>query len=348
MISKSLQQMIKGRWKEFKREPSAMFFVVLMPVLWMVILGLAFSDPKQDKATIAMFKTDQSEIGQRIEAIIKRSPEITVKIGSQKEAQIWLAKNEIDLSLSIADDGHLSYKFDPSNPTAYQNKEKVNNVIQSGLGRKDVINYVEEKVSTPGNRYIDFLVPGLLALSLFTSSLFGTGMTIVAHRRENLLKRYRATPMRPSEYIISHIIGRLMIFGVEFFTIIATGVLLFNFQISGAWIDFLLISLLGATCFTAIGILCGSRVNNTSTYNGINNIITLPMMMVAGVWFSRSHYPEWLHRLTDFLPLTACVDALRKISHEGQSIFNLGFEMSVLGMFAILCTIAAHKNFKWY
>lgn len=347
MISKSLVEMVKGRWREFKREPSAMFFVVFMPILWMVILGLAFSDSKQERYSIGLKQAGHSEEAQMFAYLGKQEKLKT----TQADAGVLgskLKRGEILLMLELSPEGQVLMHYDPSNPEAVRAHEVSHHLVQEFYGRTDPRPTIAQHVKAVGSRYIDFLVPGLLALSLFTSSLFGTGMTIVANRRENLLKRYMATPMNPYEYIISHIIGRYLIFVVEFACILGAGMLMFGFQVQGNWLSLLVVGLVGTASFTSLGILCGSRTANTSTYNGINNLLTLPMMMLSGVWFSRVHFPDWLAAIVEFLPLTACVDALRRVALEGVGLASLGFELGLLAFYTALCTVLAKVSFRWY
>ena len=347
MISKSLNEMIKGRWREFRREPSAMYFVVLMPILWMIILGLAFSGSKKEVHHIGISNSNKY-FDQSLIKFLKNSESIDLTEGTELEISTKLTRGEVLVRLEMSSDGSIVYHYAPSNPEANRTQFYVHHIIQEYYGRTDPKPTISQHIKAVGSRYVDFLVPGLLALSLFTSSLFGTGMTIVANRRENLLKRYMATPMSPYEYIISHIVGRFMIFTVEMICIMVTAKLLFGFELQGHWLHYIVVALIATASFTSLGILCGSKTANTSTYNGINNLITLPMMMVSGIWFSRAHFPEWLSNIIDYLPLTACVDALRKIALEGAHIENLVYEVMILSFYTVVCTIAAKVNFRWY
>ena len=127
-----------------------------------------------------------------------------------------------------------------------------------------------------------------------------------------------------------------------------SGWALFGFQVQGSWLLLTGTGLLATASFTAISILCGSRTASTATYNGINNLLTLPMMMMAGVWFARSGFPDWLSAIVDFLPLTAAVDALRRICLEGASMAQVGFELGVLAFYCVFGTVAGKFSFRWY
>ena len=199
-----------------------------------------------------------------------------------------------------------------------------------------------------GSRYIDFLVPGLLAFSLLTTSLYGTGMCIVSNRRENLLKRYQATPMRSHEYILSHIIGRYLIMSIEIITVLATAVLCFDFSIAGNLFDFFILALLGASCFTALAVLCSSRIANSATYNGLVNLLILPMVFLGGIWFPSSHFPNWIQSISELLPLTALSEGLRSIALEGTSLIYVWPQIIILLSYLALFFLLSKLRFRWF
>ncbi|MEZ4741021.1 MAG: ABC transporter permease [Bdellovibrionota bacterium] len=350
MFSKSLVEMVKGRVREFKREPSAMFFVVLMPIIWMSILGAAFSGNRNEVFSIALFSSDlKQESNNSLYQFLKDDPQLQILIGEANEHSSWLkgGKVSVIVKLDMAAK-QVEYHYDPNNPMSSKARMQVNDKIQKFAGRSEVVKSKDDTVIITGSRYIDFLIPGLLALTILTSSLFGTGMTIVVNRRDNLLKQYLTTPMNPYEYIISHIIGRFIILIVEFAAIMVFGIVVFDFQMQGRWLDYILISILGSAVFAAIGILAGARSNNASAYNGKTNLIALPMMMLSGVWYSRAGFPNWLAQIIDYLPLTPLVDSLRKIALEGVSILRLGPEIAVLIVYLVVATIFAKRRFVWF
>jgi ABC-type multidrug transport system permease subunit len=199
-----------------------------------------------------------------------------------------------------------------------------------------------------GTRYVDFLVPGLAAFSIMTSSMFGVGMTIVVHRRENLLKRFLVTPMPRYEYLLSHIVSRLFILLSELASILIAAKLLFAFSLKGSLFDFAVISILGAAAFTTLGILCASRTTNTSTMMGITNLVMVPLMIVSGIWFSRANFPDWLTTLTAYSPLSALADGLRGVALEGKGLTLLGFESTILLVVCAVAALFAYRLFSWH
>ena len=349
MISRSLVEQIKCRFREFLREPSAFFWVILMPVAWMLALGYAFSQPKAEVYGVGVSRALTAASGPLAGALpaLEQSVQVNLHKADDEELLALFQRGEIGMVLSEAN-GNLIYRFDPLNPEAVRARNFVDDLVQRRAGRLDPLVTSAESMKAIGGRYVDFLIPGLLGLSIMTSSLFGVGMTIVSNRRENLLKRYCATPMRTYEYIVSHIAGRMLVLSVEFVTILIAGIAIFQFKIFGSVLSYALLAVLGAAAFTSLALLCASRTRNMATVSGLTNLISLPMMMLSGVFFSKNNFPAWLKTGVNFLPLTALNDALRKVALEGKGLGAVTHEMMVLVFVTVVGTVAARVSFKWY
>lgn len=349
-ISSSLAELGKGRWREFIREPSAAFFVVLMPIVFMTILGFALDGDREDIYGIG-WVTDvadsQASVAEQQFKALSQARGLKLIQGTRSELTLAMQRGDVVvIARSLPQSVHLTY--DRQNREARHAQLRVQDILQRAAGRSDPLHIDQENTRIPGTRYVDFLVPGLLGMSIMTTSLFGTGMLIVSNRRENLLKRYRATPMKPYEYILSHVIGRGFMLAVEGGTLLLAAKIIFSFDIFGSWFDLLLFAALGAAAFTAMALLCASRTANAAAMNGMTNLITLPMLLVSGVWFSRSNFPDWIAQAVRWLPLTALVDGLRRIALEGVGLASLGLEISVLAVCFAVCAVLATRWFKWY
>lgn len=345
-MSRALLELTKGRWREFRREPSAFFFVIFMPILWMAILGFAFSNPAAETYGVGWDQAAAVQHQTTLDAL-KKNPRVKILEGTDDELTTLLKRGEIQLIVGYAEHA-THFRYDPANRQSLHARAFVDDYLQRAAGRTDPLATDDEKIDIPGTRYIDFLVPGLIALSIMTSSLFGTGMLIVSNRRENLLKRYLATPMRPFHYILSHVFGRCFILAVEVTTILVAAFAMFRFVSVGNLATLAAFAALGAAAFTALALLCAARTANPATMNGVTNLVSIPMMLVAGVWFSRGNFPAWIAEPARCLPLTALVDGLRRIALEGAGFGELGHETAVLAAYAVVATLAAAKTFKWY
>lgn len=346
MLSPSLVQQIKCRWREFRREPSAFFWVVFMPIVWMLALGFAFSKPRPETYGVGWLDATASASGLLTQ--LESDPLLRLRRGEAEALSTAMKRGEISLIIAPQGNGSVVYQLDPSHPEAARAKSYVNQLVQKQAGQTEPVATTVEAITAQGGRYVDFLIPGLLGLSIMTSSLFGVGMTIVSNRKENLLKRYLATPMRAYEYIVSHLVGRLMVLAAEFAAVMIAGMLIFRFEVYGNFLSYILFAVLGAAAFTALALLCGARTRSIPMISGLTNLISLPMMMLSGVFFSKNNFPDWLIQVSNFLPLTALNDGLRKIALEGQPLSALGFETAVLGVYIILGSFAAQRLFKWF
>ncbi len=351
MLTNSFRELVKCRVREVFREPSAAFFVVAVPMLWMLILGFAFNKNGDYSYPIGILKEgsvfEQPIVIQNLIKASENDPHLKIFEGSTEELAHLFNRGTINLALA-AKDGAIVFEFDPANREARESRLYVNDILQTGLGRSDFYKTIDQPRSRPGDRYIDFFIPGLLALSILTSSLFGTGMTIVAFRRNNLFKRFLATPISTYELFGSFIVGRFVILALEMTTILVFGWLVFDFHVAGSLLDYIIVSLVGTSAFTALAILMGSRLDNVGAYNGLVNLVTLPLMMLSGVFFSLTNFPDTLATVLRYFPLAALVDSLRQIALEGVSITALAPQLGVMVLVTVVCSVIGRAAFKWY
>lgn len=349
MLSKSMIEQIKVRWREFRREPSAFFWVMFMPLIWMLALGFAFSKPHPETYGVGWLEpSEPSAWTTQLHTSLQNDSLTLLREGTPEKLRSEMIRGEIALIIQAKGELELNYQLDKSNPEAIRAQKYIDDLLQRVSGRQDRIRSQSDTITVEGGRYIDFLIPGLLGLSIMSTSLHGIGMTIVSNRKENLLKRYLATPLRAYEYILSHLIGRMMILAIEFAVVMITGFAIFHFKIYGSYASFIAFTILGAAAFTSIALLCASRTRSTPMIAGLTNLISLPMMMLSGVFFSKNNFPEWLRTAADYLPLTAFNDGLRKIALEGLSLPHIGFEIAVLSCYLIIPAILSTRLFKWY
>ncbi len=356
---KSLYQLYLARLREFRREPSAFFFVLFVPVLWMLVLGFALDNKApQSKKIGVLTQGDQSSPGgvgsgsNKIHEILASLTGVTVVNGSAEQLQTRLRRGELNLVLGsekLSDETlRIIYYFDDQNPEAQVDRLWVDRQIQGLMGQKESLATRDEAVTGYGTRYVDFLVPGLLAVSILSTSLFGVGMTIVSHRKDGLLKQLFVTPLRPSSYLVSHVLSRTTILFAEGGPLLLAAWLIFGFKVTGSWAAFLGLSLLGAGATTALATLLGSRLSHTGAMNGLSNLLMLPLMLLSGAWFSRHHFPQWLQTFSSYLPLTALVDGLRKVALEGLGWEAVGAEAQILVVYMVVGVFLSSRLFKWY
>jgi ABC-2 type transport system permease protein len=344
MFNGSLRMQVVCRWREFRREPSAFYWVLLMPLFWMVVLGAAFSNPSAEKFDIAWQVKTGDKFSQDLLQTVRESKCCVVEEISEDVDSV---SSRISLVVKPSEN-LLEYHYDPVDPSAERARRVVDEVIQKHLGRMDIVPSLKKPFEAMGRRYIDFLVPGLLALTIMSTSLFGIGMTIVANRKENLLKRYMVTPMRPLDYILSHIIGRYISFGLELLVVLGMGGLLYGFSIKGAWLEFLLMGGLGVFAFSAIALGMSARSKSIPFISGTTNLLMILLVMFGGVFFSLSNFPNWLQAVAVYSPMTMLVESLRAIAIDGVSLWDMQPAIIGLLLYGVLAIGFTRVRFRWY
>jgi ABC-type multidrug transport system permease subunit len=242
----------------------------------------------------------------------------------------------------------FSYRYDPARSESRTARFAVDSTLQQMLNSVNVISTRDEKVSEPGSRYIDFLIPGLIGLNIMGSGMWGVGIPIVLARRQKLLKLLATTPMRRSHYLLSMMFSRLTFLVLEVIVVASLGWIMFGVSIRGSLLSFIIISLLGAATFTGFGLLVAARLRTIEALSGLRNVIMLPMWLLSGTFFSYFRYPQPLRPFIKALPLTALNDSLRAVINDGAPLLWSWKSLSVLCVWTIISFLLALWTFRWH
>ena len=340
-----LVELTATRVREFLREREAVFWVFIFPVLMTFALGIAFRNTAPDKTPVAIEATTDAKANE-VAQLLSASPDITATVLSPTEATQALRSGKVSIVVRPVNDS-IEYRFDPTRPESRTARLIVDDVLQRGEGRADVVKVGEEKVTEPGARYVDFLVPGLIGMNLMGSGLWGLGFTVVIARARKILKRFAATPMRRSHYLFSFMLSRLVFLVVEVAAIIAFAWLVFGFTVRGSWLSLTLITMLGGFTFSGIGLLVAARPTTIEGVSGLMNLIMLPMWLLSGTFFSSERFPQVLQPFIKALPLTALNNALRAVMNEGSALSSNWIPIAVLLAWCLVSFVVALKIFKW-
>ena len=339
---KPLWELTKTRLREFLREPQALFWVFGFPLLMSIVLGLAFRNQAGARLSVAVTEGPEREA---VLASLRAEEGLSATEMTLDEAHRALRTGTI--ALAVVPGATPRLLLDPTQPDARSTKLLVVDALQRAAGRTDPRPLEEERVTLPGTRYIDFLVPGLLGFGLMSSSIWGLGWAIVQMRMGKLLRRLAATPMRRLDFLLAFATGRLLLALLEVLFFLGFARLIFDVRVAGNPVTFVLWGLLGALTFGGLSALVASRAQNSETASGLMNLVTLPMTVVSGVFFSASHFPGWLQPVLRALPLTALIDGLRAISIEGAGVAALVLPGLVLLAWGVGSFALALRLFRW-
>ena len=343
-----LVELTLGRLREFLREPEAVFWVFVFPVLLAFALGIAFRNTAPEKTRIAI----ESEDGNSTElaATLSRSTEIQAVVLSHEEAAKALRTGRVDLVVQAKGTGQpqsFEFRFDPTRPESRVARLAADDALQRALGRADAAQVSEARVTEPGARYIDFLIPGLVGLNLMGSGMWGIGFAVVQARTRKLLKRLAATPMRRSHFLLSFMLSRLFFLIGEVIAVIGFAWIVFDVSVQGSLLNVAIVSLVGAMTFAGLGMLIAARPKTVEGVSGLMNLVMLPMWLLSGTFFAASRFPEALQPFIKALPLTALNDSLRAVMNEGQPLAASWTQLAVLIAWGLVSFVIALRLFRW-
>ncbi len=205
----------------------------------------------------------------------------------------------------------------------------------------------EESVNSRNLTYIDFILPGIIAMSIMNSGIFGVAFGFVVLKKRGILRRLLVTPINPRDFIISQVVSRLIILILQVVIMVGAGLLLFDLHFVGSLLDMLVIGILGGIVFLAIGFALSGSSKSEDQVAPLANIVTLPMLFLSGVFFSRSALPGIAHTITGFFPLTYLADGLRNIAIEGATLADAWVQVLGLVVWSIITVTLAIKAFRW-
>jgi ABC-type multidrug transport system permease subunit len=334
------------RVREFLREKEAVFWVFIFPVLMTFALGIAFRNTAPDKTPIAIeAETTDARVSELVN-VFAHSSDVTATVMNPDEATRALRSGKVSIVVKPGNDS-FAYRFDPTRPESRAARLLVDDVLQRGKGRTDVVSVSEEKMTETGSRYVDFLVPGLVGMNLMGSGLWGLGFTVVMARSRKLLKRFAATPMRRSHYLLSFMLSRLIFLVLEVGAVVVFAQLAFGFTVRGSWLSVVLMIMLGGFTFSGIGLLVAARPTTIEGVSGLMNFIMLPMWLLSGTFFSSERFPQVFQPFIKALPLTALNSTLRSLMNEGATVSSNWAPITILIAWCVVSFIIALKIFKW-
>lgn len=341
-----LLELTTMRVREFLREKEAVFWVFIFPVLMTFALGIAFRNTAPEKTFVAIEGDATNASVSELANILTRSPEISASVLAPDEAARALRSGKVSI---VVEPGNNSYvlSFDPTRPESRTARLIVDDLLQRARGRSDVVSIEEERITETGARYVDFLVPGLIGMNLMGSGLWGLGFTIVIARSRKLLKRFAATPMRRSHYLLSFMLSRLVFLLLEVAAVVAFAWLVFGFTVRGSWLSVSLITLLGGFTFSGLGLLVAARPKTIEGVSGLMNFIMLPMWLLSGTFFSSERFPQVFQPFIQALPLTALNTLLRAVMNEGAPLWTNWIQVSILLGWLVVSFVVALKIFRW-
>jgi ABC-2 type transport system permease protein len=368
-----LWQLISALFREIIREPGVLFWGILFPILMSLGLGLAFTkktDVVRKVAIVNMAASSTAGPEVVIDSFLKKNCEKNSLSGSWQwkytirdeklgnsifqfylmkwDESIRLLKRGTINVLLVGKNDSIEYHFDPMNPDAQLTYLKLSNALGQGKTYQVQGNTEIKPLTVTGTRYIDFLVPGLIAMGVMMSSMWGISYGIIEKRSKKLLRRLVATPMKKSHFLIALITVRITMNFIESLVLFLFALFAFKMTIQGDISALIIMFLAGNIAFAGLAVLVSSHTSNTEVGNGLINFVVFPMMVLSGIFFSYQNFPDWSLPFIRYLPLTMVADGIRSIFNEGAGYHEVALPIFILLSIGTIFFSVGLKVFKWH
>ena len=344
---KRMYALFVARNTEFFRDRAALAWSILLPILIIFVFAYAFTDENPEKFKVAYLVAEDivteelpaSENNPGFEEFISTRfiqfiPAQAIDANLRK-----IERHQIDL---LIDANSSRYWINQTSPNGYI-VEKLLIAAYAGTNQAPIQTLVDgDEV-----RYLDWVIPGVIAMNMMWGALFGIGFVIVRYRKMGVLKRLRATPVKPIEFLTAQIMSRLWLL-VVVNTVIFIGMDFFlDFRMYGSYLNLFLVFTLGCICLICCGLLVAARISNEEVANGVLNLFSWPMMFLSGVWFSLEGAHPLMQKFALILPLTHVTEAAREIMIDGAGLAQISDHLLVLTLTSIVLLLIGAKIFRW-
>jgi len=336
----SLYQLTMVRFRLLAREPEAVFWIFIFPILLAMGLGIAFRNRPADVLQVGATTTQLTQA-------LTAEKGLAVKTLDEAAGMHELATGQIVLLAVGANDIGAVYRFDDTNPDARTARLLADRAIQTSGGRHQAVSTADELMHETGSRYIDFVVPGLLGMNLMGSAMWGLGFAIVEARQKKLLKRMVASPMPRWQYLTSFLISRIGLLVVEVAFFLGFARVAFGVPFRGSLPELAALCLLTSLSFSALGLLVSSRATTMEAASGLMNLVMLPMWIMSGVFFSASRFPAVIQPFVQALPLTAAIEAMRGNMLQGTGLGQMMGKVAILVAWFVAPFAVSLRIFRW-
>ena len=329
----------RARNLEFVRDRGSMSWNIVLPVALMFGLSFIFSSERPEY-TVGVLQ--ESEVIDTSAHPFLDSRYIEFVAVTDIDAGFrQVARHQLDLLARFGD--APEYWINPDSPKGYFVEFALLQADAQAGGRLQKSSIKGEAV-----RYVDWVLPGILGMNVMFSSLFGVGYVVVRYRKNGFLKRLRATPLRAIEFVIAQVVSRLLLILVITSFVYAGTKFFLGTRMDGSHLTLFLVLFAGAVSMISLGLMVAARVTSEELAGGMLNMVTWPMMMLSGVWFSMEAASDWLQSLASVFPLTHMLDAARMVMLDGAGLAGIMPQLLTLATMTVIFLAIGAVSFRWH
>jgi ABC-2 type transport system permease protein len=360
--TRSFLALTKASLKMYYRNKGAIIFSLLIPVALLSIFGF-LSRGSGSSIAIGLTNHSSGPVSKQFIESLSRIKAFKITEMTEAEASAELGKGNLDLQVIVpgnfgitkndtAQAGSVQTRFNSAKPQSGQIANLAIIQIVSDLDRqlthsRTVLDVKSEGVTTNNLGYFDFILPGILSMTIMQLGIFGVAFSFVAMKASGALRRIQATPVHPVYFVFAQATVRMLVTLATASVLIIFGTYFFDFHMVGNYFNFAIVCILGILIFLGIGFAIAGWAKDETQVAPVANLIQLPMLMLSGIFFSREAFPGWLKSITDYFPLTYVSHGLRKIANEGAGLSQIPFDLIGMGVWLVLIYVLAVRLFKW-
>jgi ABC-type multidrug transport system permease subunit len=318
---------------EFVRDRGTLLFTLVVPIALVVGMGIVFGGPERPLFKVGVLST---HVAQESHPFLHERYVDFVPVTDRADAIRKVGRHQLDLLFDPKDGAH--YWVNTESPKGY--------IVEKLLLAADH-GAVREPVTGSAVRYVDFLFPGVLGMNMMFSCLFGVGYVVLRYRKSGFLKRLHATPLTPFEFLSAQVLSRLSLVMLVTLILYCGVAPIIRFHAAGSLLLLLLIAVMGALSLIALGLTIAARFSSDELVGGVLNLMTWPMMLLSGIWYSLEGAPHWVRLLAQVFPLTHILNAARAVTIDGAGIYQVAPDLAYLALTALAFLAFGAWSFRW-
>jgi len=330
-----------ARNREFYRDSAGLGWNLVMPILMVVAFAFIFRGEPEDVLKIGVVTADGTLAGVESPLLEVRYVSF-VPVADAAPGVVKVERHQLDLLVDLR--GPPAYWVNLGSAKGHIAERLLLGAYREGGGADEP---VRETVTGEALSYADWVLPGVLAMNIMFSSLWGVGWVIVRYRKNGVLRRLQATPLSPLEFLTAQILSRLLVvLGASLIVYLGASIFL-DFPMRGSYAALVLVFAAGSLCLISLGLVVAARLRTEELADGILNLISWPMLLLSGVWFSMEGTSPAAQALSQAMPLTHMVDAARRVMIDGAGIVDVLPELALLTLLALALLTTAAWLFRW-
>jgi len=329
----------RARNLEFIRDRGSMSWNLILPVALMFGLSFIFGGDRAEY-TVGVLQSG-AEIDISGHPFLDTRYIQFVAVNDEANGFRRVARHQLDLLIQL--EGQQRYWVNPDSPKGYF-AELVLLQADADAARS----MTREPISGDAVRYVDWVLPGILGMNMMFSCLFGVGYVVVRYRKNGFLKRLRATPLRAIEFVIAQVASRLVLVTLITSFVFAGTKYFLDTRMDGSYLTLLVVLIVGAAALISMGLMIAARVTSEELAGGLLNMVTWPMMMLSGVWFSLEAAGDTVRKIANLFPLTHILDSARAVMLDGADLAAIAPQLLALMAMSAVFLLVGAIIFRWH